>query len=136
MRSYVITPSYQFAIVRSRDGDVVMLSIGVIVSVVVDDLDPEPVIKFENETTVVLHRQLEELVVLVERAFHVWLNFEQQPYGENDTDGGYLELIALIEKDAFCTVQGHEYHTSEKAVSPFKTVRTELHKAFSRKWQP
>ena len=48
-----------------------MLSIGVIVSVVVDDLDPEPVIKFENETTVVLHRQLEELVVLVERAFHV-----------------------------------------------------------------
>ena len=71
MCSCVINSSYQFAIVRSRDGDVVMLSIGVIVSVVVDDLDPEPVIKFEHETTVVLHRQLEELVVLVQRAFHV-----------------------------------------------------------------
>ena len=71
--------SYQFAVVGASDGDVVVLAVGVVVSIIVDNLDPEPVIKFEHETPVVLDRQLEELVVGVKRTLHVRLNFEQQP---------------------------------------------------------
>ena len=69
--------TYQHSIIGSRDCDVVMLPVGIVMPVVVDDLDSEAIIELEHETAVVLNRQLEKLVVLILRAFYVGLDLEQ-----------------------------------------------------------
>ena len=45
--------------------------------IIVDDLDSKAIIKLEHKTAVILHRQLEKLVVRIKGAFDVGLNLEQ-----------------------------------------------------------
>ena len=76
-----LSTTYPPSVVFPGDGDVVVLAVGVVVPVVVDDLNAEPVVELEHESAVVLDRQLKEFVVRVNRALHVRLDFEQQTCG-------------------------------------------------------